>query len=474
MRTHCRKAIKVAPTSPHPTLQTNIQKSSLNTGTSRTITRITNPLLRKNQVSLESISPKYRRQVNSYHHNFNQIFNNDTPPLVQAESSKESKIKKYRLVRILNRLPVDFAYKYRWRKKSWKSRRIVKNGLQEHSCKYKKRLPRFQIEFDTDIRYSKTRNRKKTLKTNKYRGKKPNFSLATNYVFANLSKTTKIKLLTGIKDSSVGLNSGFVNYKNKKDLDNNLPGKDFKLTRIKGKRFIKGSDINLIDINDIKQGSIGNCWLMATMIAIANKKPHAIARLIKQRNKKRGLYDVTIYIKKNGRNIPQVITVNDRFPVGDKPPRAHETGDKEGKKEELWVMLIEKAYAVYLGSYQELKGGHSYKAMEALTGNKASRHRINKIRNISRFIRNKLNSNTILIASSSKSKIRERSSEDGIADTEKFGSFNLLQTENHAYVIKRIESGKVKLYNPHGRNHPKLIPFKEFKNLFSRIQVGRL
>ena len=458
MRTHCRKAIKVAPKSPHFTLQTNIQKSSLNTGTSRTIPIIANPLLRKNQVVLESISPQYRQQVNRYSYDFNKIFTNSITPLVQAKSSKKRKIKKYRLIRILNRLSRKITYRYRWRNKPWRTRNISKNNNRNHSFRYKGKKPRFQIRFDADPRSNETKYKTLTLKTNRNRGKKPNFSVATNYAFARVSDN-RIRLIRGIKDP--GWKE--VNYDRSPFKWYNpftwLTDRNHRTARIKGKAFVKGKDDSKIDPNDVKQGSIGDCWLMAAMAAIARVKPQAIERLIKTRDKKRGLYDVTIYIRKEKRNIPQVITVNDRFPIktnGQKPPRA-----KQGDKNELWVMLIEKAYAVHLGSYQALKGGHSYKAMEALTGKKSRIYKINKINNINNFIKTRLDVGHPLVASSSKDKVN--------SSTDKF---KLLTTENHAYVVLGIDSSTIKLHNPWGKKHPDPIPLSDFKNLFYRIQVG--
>ena len=43
----------------------------------------------------------------------------------------------------------------------------------------------------------------------------------------------------------------------------------------------------------------------------------------------------------------------------------------------MWVLLLEKAFAKFCGSYSELSGGHAMWAMQAITGDYCSRWEIN-------------------------------------------------------------------------------------------------
>jgi calpain-15 len=49
-------------------------------------------------------------------------------------------------------------------------------------------------------------------------------------------------------------------------------------------------------------------------------------------------------------------------PTGDRPAFSH------GDQEELWVILLEKAYAKAYGNYEKINGGQPYEAIKDLTG----------------------------------------------------------------------------------------------------------
>ena len=98
-----------------------------------------------------------------------------------------------------------------------------------------------------------------------------------------------------------------------------------------------------IDPNDINQGALGNCWFLAS-IASVSENPALIKRIFitKEYNKK-GLYQLRIC--KNGEWVK--VTVDDYIPCyyGGGPMFCRATGD------ELWVLLLEKAYAKLHGNY---------------------------------------------------------------------------------------------------------------------------
>jgi Calpain family cysteine protease len=117
---------------------------------------------------------------------------------------------------------------------------------------------------------------------------------------------------------------------------------------------------------DINQDEIGDCYLMATMGAIAHADPQRIKDRISY-NPQTGEFDVTLWDGKAWRHIPVTqadIDANiaakggsgvDNYPSGGKP---------------LWPAVLESAYAKMHG--KDLKGiesGLAPSAMEALTGN---------------------------------------------------------------------------------------------------------
>lgn len=128
-------------------------------------------------------------------------------------------------------------------------------------------------------------------------------------------------------------------------------------------------DSNAFSENDVTQGNLEDCWFLASVAAIAKTNPDLLERNIKDLGE--GKYEVTLYQRDpktpNGPLNPQVITVNNAFQIGKHSGTA--IAAKPGDNEEIWVMLIEKAYAKMNGGYQVLKNrGYSEVALEALTG----------------------------------------------------------------------------------------------------------
>ena len=109
------------------------------------------------------------------------------------------------------------------------------------------------------------------------------------------------------------------------------------------------------------QGSLGDCWLAASMAAVARARPEVIRSMIRARGD--GRYDVSLYIDEDGVLIvapdePRVVTVTSSFPMLAGAPAYARPGDTSATGEtELWPMLIEKAYAAAIsGGYPSLQG----------------------------------------------------------------------------------------------------------------------
>ena len=116
----------------------------------------------------------------------------------------------------------------------------------------------------------------------------------------------------------------------------------------------------IIEPNDIKQGMLGDCWLMCAISSIAEFPALVEALFISKETSPVGMYQLRLC--KNG--IWTNIILDDYFPCyPDEGPlysRAH--------GEELWVLLLEKAFAKVHGSYALLKSGFPFEAMMDLTG----------------------------------------------------------------------------------------------------------
>lgn len=118
-----------------------------------------------------------------------------------------------------------------------------------------------------------------------------------------------------------------------------------------------------IEPSDIKQGNLGDCWFMCALSSLA-EMPHLVTRLfLTPKANDAGLYRVKLC--KNGEWI--IVTIDDYFPCypNGGPIFSRSSGN------ELWVLLLEKAYAKLHGNYlnyKTLKGGFASEGMQDLTG----------------------------------------------------------------------------------------------------------
>lgn len=62
------------------------------------------------------------------------------------------------------------------------------------------------------------------------------------------------------------------------------------------------------------------------------------------------------------------MVVDDYFPFDERPEKDKWAMASTGNDWEIWVNLLEKAYAKVLGSYEAVEGGKAYQAFFVLTG----------------------------------------------------------------------------------------------------------
>ena len=125
--------------------------------------------------------------------------------------------------------------------------------------------------------------------------------------------------------------------------------------------------LDSIEINDIRQGQLGNCYFLSVLSALA-EFPHRVMKLfLTSEVNNAGCYGVRIC---DGGEWKEVI-IDDYFPCKPGNPR---TGLKpgaafsRGNGEELWVLILEKAWAKLYGSYARIESGFTRETMRDLTG----------------------------------------------------------------------------------------------------------
>jgi calpain-15 len=122
------------------------------------------------------------------------------------------------------------------------------------------------------------------------------------------------------------------------------------------------SVIDGIDPNDIRQGALGDCWFLCAIAALT-EFPMLVEKIFPEESRQVSEYGIySLKICKNG--WWQDVRVDDYFPCfpGAGPIYSRANGN------ELWVLLLEKAFAKLHGSYEAIKAGWAYEAMMDLTG----------------------------------------------------------------------------------------------------------
>ena len=114
---------------------------------------------------------------------------------------------------------------------------------------------------------------------------------------------------------------------------------------------------NTLDVDDIKQGIIGNCYFLCVLSSFA-KRPEIYDKIfVDKKIKKSGLYQLRFII--NG--IPQIIVLDDYFPTVDNQFIFAQN------KNEFWVQLLEKAWAKINLSYANTIAGIPYEVFNCLS-----------------------------------------------------------------------------------------------------------
>jgi len=151
-----------------------------------------------------------------------------------------------------------------------------------------------------------------------------------------------------------------------------------------------------IDPNDLTQGSIGNCWLISTIAALA-EFPSTVRRLFVESDVALGRYIIKLYdmnaakwehvtiddyipcardydwscapctIDGEGRKVYQYADIRNQDGSMKLPARwVPQFGRPKGRK--VWALLLEKAMAKFIGSYAGIAGGSEPYALMAFTG----------------------------------------------------------------------------------------------------------
>ncbi|MCO4761730.1 MAG: hypothetical protein KC502_09515 [Myxococcales bacterium] len=236
---------------------------------------------------------------------------------------------------------------------------------------------------------------------------------------------------------------------------------------------VKGEgDAHAIDANDVKQGSIGNCYFVAQLAAMAMHKPDEIADLINDNGN--GTYTVSLWLKDKKqpwRRTKTDIVVSSQFPTkgGGKAAYA-KPGDKGSDGPELWVMLIEKAFAKYTGNYEETRGkktkdGDVFAMMTGKTSGYKKLATLSDDALLRMLTAAVTEGNPISFGAHSTRSLDE----EGQKAAKEAGV-----VLNHAYAMQGVDAKKrtISLYNPWGVRHLTDMDVGLIKRFYSNVKIG--
>lgn len=243
------------------------------------------------------------------------------------------------------------------------------------------------------------------------------------------------------------------------------------LKRFESALFIKGEeDTHAVSYNDVFQGRLGNCYLLAALIATARTDPGKIMSMIAPQAD--GTYLVTLQgLGPFGRGA--TVRVSAAIPTDEvgRAPAFVGFGDREVREGrvtyEIWPSVIEKAWAKYKGSYA--KTGDFYSATAfSFIGGKAEGFdpRLMSDEEILAVLKEADEKGYPMTLGTNTPKDAGRGAERAMKRLKLYGY--------HAYAFMGLEGKRVRLYNPWGRSHPvRALSIREIRKLFASMSLGR-
>lgn len=114
-----------------------------------------------------------------------------------------------------------------------------------------------------------------------------------------------------------------------------------------------------IDLNDVIQGELGDCYFIAGITSVSEYPSRITKLFLINKENEHGCYAVNLYIC----GTLSTIVVDDYFPAF-----STQWALTSSKDQEIWVMVLEKAWAKAHGNYAAIAGGDSRESLSSLTG----------------------------------------------------------------------------------------------------------
>lgn len=219
-----------------------------------------------------------------------------------------------------------------------------------------------------------------------------------------------------------------------------------------------------VSVLDVKQGSIGDCWYVASIMAVAQANPDLISDAISANEN--GTYAVHLY--EDGERVEVTVT-SDMVLWPDGRP-AFVSNQVRGDEYELWPLVLEKALALHYGDYGDVESGTASTGLELLTGLPTTDYDPDDV-TITQ-LRDTLDDHGAIGLSS----LAKGAGADNPSYASDAGADRLF--EGHAYYVGEVdvEAGTVTVVNPWGIVDwpPITMSFSEFTGSFRQVRINEV
>ena len=226
--------------------------------------------------------------------------------------------------------------------------------------------------------------------------------------------------------------------------------------------------------NDVTQGVLGDCYWLSALATMAESNPDVIRNAIK--DNRDGTYDVTFYDQNRQ---PYLVHVNNTFPVSRRSgstPFARFSDVSRNNKQELWVQVMEKAWAKAKGGFGFAEGGYGAPAMEALTGKPSTSYSLRpNPTNAPANTVGVLDWRTLEDAARRRYAITVGSVKKDAAQTNPFYQGPNPVVAQHEYFISAVDPEKrtITVRNPWGwRKYERVMTYDEFRQAFEYVGIN--
>lgn len=216
-----------------------------------------------------------------------------------------------------------------------------------------------------------------------------------------------------------------------------------------------------ISHDDVNQNWINDCFFLSALAAVAKANPEAIKNLIKGPLAD-GSYEVKLHIKGKKISLDGNPTIIKVFPKALEKDGQTTVGLGDN---ELWVLLVERAFAQAMGGYDVLdEAGFTEHGLEAITGKDAVYKETASMSNaeVVAFVQECIEKKVPLTASA-------KAVEPSLAEAAREAHIYLA----HAYYVLGASGNTIQLRNPHNSDLPggrevelEIDAFKQFFDYF--------